>query len=105
MSAPRLTGGRCQCPQCGEYFTSDRTFDRHRVGQFAKPGERLGTRRCLAVAEMIAAGWAMNARGFWTNVPPRPAHVDVAAPRSTSAIQPHCPTPALSETRVSAGAP
>jgi hypothetical protein len=104
MNAPRLTGGRCQCPTCSEHFTSDRTFDRHRIGQFAKPGERRGTRRCLTVAEMVADGWVKNARGFWTNVAPQPAHIDVAAPRGTSAMQPHRPAPALPAMHTSDGA-
>jgi hypothetical protein len=99
MNAPKLTGGRCQCPACGEYFTSDRTFDRHRVGQFGSD------RRCLTVAEMVAAGWATNARGFWTNIAPQPAHIDVAAPRGTPAMQPHRPAPALPAMHTSDGAP
>lgn len=99
MNAPKLTAGRCQCTACGEYFTSERTFDKHRVGQFGSD------RRCLTVAEMVAAGWATNARGFWTNVAPQPAHIDVAAPRGTSAMQPHRPTPALPAMHTSDGAP
>lgn len=99
MTAPKLTGGRCQCTACGECFTSERTFDKHRVGQFGSD------RRCLTVAEMVAAGWATNARGFWTNIAPKPAHIDVAAPRGTSAMQPHRPTPALPAMHTSDGAP
>lgn len=99
MNAPQLTGGRCQCTACGEYFTSDRTFDKHRVGQFGSD------RRCLAVAEMVAGGWVKNARGFWTNVAPQPAHIDVAAPRSILAMQSPCLTHATPETHALAGAP
>lgn len=98
MNAPRLTGGRCQCPTCSEYFTSERTFDRHRVGQFGSD------RRCLTVAEMVAGGWVKNTRGFWTNVAPQPAHIDVAAPRGTSAMQPPCPGPAMPKTHALEGA-
>jgi hypothetical protein len=62
---PRLTGNRCQCPTCGEYFNGAQPFDKHRTGRYAKPGAWQGTRRCLAVAEMEAAGFIRNAAGFW----------------------------------------
>lgn len=59
MTALKLTGSRCQCCACGEYFGSTDTFDRHRVG---RPGV---DRRCMSLDEMISAGWAKSARGFW----------------------------------------
>lgn len=59
MTGPRLTGNRCQCPTCSEYFGSVRGFDRHRIGIVAAPD-----RRCLTVAELSAAGWQRSARGF-----------------------------------------
>jgi hypothetical protein len=62
---PRLTGNRCQCPTCGEYFNGVQPFDKHRTGHYAKPGERLGDRRCLTVAEMETHGFIRNAAGFW----------------------------------------
>jgi len=55
-----LRGDRCQCPACLELFNSARAFDYHRRGSF----EPL-TRRCLTVAEMAAAGMALNPPGFW----------------------------------------
>lgn len=58
MSAPKLTGNRCQCTACGQYFNGAQPFDRHRVGD-------CGNRRCLSVAEMEAAGFIRNAVGFW----------------------------------------
>jgi hypothetical protein len=58
MTAPKLTGNRCQCAACGEYFNRERVFDRHRIGE---PGNR----RCLTAAEMTARGWNRNAAGFW----------------------------------------
>jgi hypothetical protein len=67
MNAPILRGPRCQCTACGEYFTSERTFDIHRVGQHG-----VG-RRCLTVAEMLAAGWGKKRVFFWTNDPLKPA--------------------------------
>ena len=105
MNAPKLTGGRCQCTVCREYFTSTATFDRHRVGQFAKPGEQHGTRRCLAVADMIADGWVKNQRGFWTNVPPQAAYSDIAAPRAPLPVQHQGVPPAMPQMHVSEGTP
>lgn len=31
----KLTGNRCQCPACGEYFGSVYAFDAHRRGDHA----------------------------------------------------------------------
>lgn len=59
MSGPRLTGCRCQCCACGDYFGSVDVFDRHRVGEHGV------NRRCLSADEMTALGWARNERGFW----------------------------------------
>ena len=56
----KLSGDRCRCPTCGEYFNSTGMFDRHRVGRYL-PMER----RCLTVAEMEARGYVQNAGGFW----------------------------------------
>lgn len=61
MNAP-LTGATCECTTCGERFSRERSFDRHRVGT-------IGARRCLSSAEMIARGWVRNARGHWINEP------------------------------------
>jgi hypothetical protein len=60
--APRLTGSRCRCPTCGEYFNSTSVFDRHRVGLWRDQGIH---RRCLSGDEMTARGWSLNAKGFW----------------------------------------
>jgi len=62
---PRLTGNRCQCPTCGEYFNGVQPFDKHRAGRYAKPGEWQGNRRCLTVADMEARRFIRNAAGFW----------------------------------------
>jgi hypothetical protein len=64
MSGPTLTGSRCECPACGEPFTSVREFDRHRFGTYAEAGEWAHKRQCLTPAEMDAGGWIRNARGF-----------------------------------------
>lgn len=55
----KLTGNRCQCPACGEYFNRVSTFDKHRVGPYD------GKRKCLTRAEMADKGWSVNAAGFW----------------------------------------
>jgi len=85
MTAPKLTGNRCQCPTCGECFTSTRAFDRHRSGSYAKPNQP-NTRRCLTADEMDTAGFDRNARGF-RGEPGRVAtYFDVAAPRGDTAM-------------------
>lgn len=58
----KLTGNRCRCQGCGEFFNSTSTFDRHRVGSWADRG---ATRRCLKPAEMRTRGWLLNAASFW----------------------------------------
>jgi len=61
MNRPALTGNRCQCTACGDFFNSTSTFDRHRTGRFDVPGDR----RCLSADELIARGWSRNTAGFW----------------------------------------
>lgn len=78
MTPPRLTGNRCQCPTCGQYFGSVRGFDRHRIGQVGTPA-----RRCLAEVEMLAEGWHRSARGFLLTPDPRRAGARIEAPSST----------------------
>ena len=53
MTGPTLKGCRCQCAACGEYFGSERAFDRHRVGDYAEPGQWQGTRRCLPLPDLL----------------------------------------------------
>lgn len=77
MIAPKLSGCRCQCCACWEYFTSERSFNRHRVGEHGK------SRRCLSVAEMLALGWAKSPRGFWSHKALARARADLAAPPSS----------------------
>jgi hypothetical protein len=78
---PNLTGSRCQCPACGEYFASVAAFDRHRVGAFAKEG-RPNTRRCLAVAEMLEQEWPKTEKGFWLRPSAKAVHSDLGGPSS-----------------------
>lgn len=71
----KLTNHRCQCAGCGEYFTRTSSFDKHRTGRHANPGEWLGTRRCLTPEEMEAKGMSHNADGVWSGSP-RKAEAD-----------------------------
>ncbi|MGH8147569.1 MAG: hypothetical protein ACREPY_14705 [Rhodanobacteraceae bacterium] len=106
MSAPKLTGNRCQCPTCGEYFNGVQGFDKHRTGDYAKPGNP-NTRRCLTVAQMRAEGFERNAAGFWTTETraqriTRHRATGVQGPRAPSARQHYCPAPKAPEIRASA---
>jgi hypothetical protein len=55
----KLSGDRCKCTTCGEYFNSTYAFDRHRTGQHGVD------RRCRSRDEMGALGMDKNAKGFW----------------------------------------
>lgn len=65
MTRRPLTGSRCECPECLEVFSSERAFDRHRIGPFAGPGEFRNGRRCLTRDEMTQAGWSVAEAGCW----------------------------------------
>lgn len=80
MTGLRLTGNRCQCPACGEPFSSVREFDRHRIGAFATLGEWMHKRRCLTPAELDARGWRCNGRGFRMQRRPQRAPAEVEGP-------------------------
>lgn len=58
-SKARLTGQRNQCPACGELFTRNSVFAKHRVGKFGI------SRRCMTVDEMNAAGMFKGEDQFW----------------------------------------
>ena len=85
MSGPTLKGCRCQCAACGEYFGSERAFDRHRVGEFEVPGRESDSRRCLRLRELLSAGWHRSAQGFLLTPDPRRAGADKHGPRMTPA--------------------
>ncbi len=61
MTAPVLTGDRCQCTVCGLYFNSDYAFCKHRVG-LHMPMER----RCLSPDEMRVKGMCLVGH-FWVS--------------------------------------
>ena len=54
----KLSGDRCMCPTCGEYFNRTSVFDRHRIG-------KLGEKRCLTIAQMDSGGFRKNLHGYW----------------------------------------
>ncbi len=78
MIAQRLTGSRCRCSACGEYFNSVSTFDRHRHGGWQGRG---ADRRCLTPAELRARGWTLNAHGFWIERKNPRGRIDQLRPR------------------------
>ena len=81
MTGPRLTGNRCQCPTCGDYFGSVRGFDRHRIGTVGGPD-----RRCLTEAELLATGWHRSTRGFLLTPDPRRAGAGVQGARKARSL-------------------
>ena len=85
MTAPLLTGNRCQCDACGEYFNGIQPFDRHRIGRHGID------RRCLAVADMAIAGYTRNAAGFWCQRATKPN----ARPRAPAFPAHRAPAPML----------
>ena len=57
------------CDNCAKHFRSVSAFDRHRTGEYAKSGQRNGTRRCMTTEEMQAKGMVQNVRGAWMAAP------------------------------------
>ena len=55
----RLEGEHNQCPGCGEYFNSNKAFDKHRIGDFGVD------RRCVTVEEMLAKGMSLSKTNWW----------------------------------------
>ena len=88
MTRRALTGGRCQCMECGLYFTGTREFDRHRAGEYPPPGEWKGTRRCLYLAELKARGWRQDKAENW---------MQGRRERAPAAVQAHNSTPPLGQ--------
>lgn len=82
MTGPTLTGNRCQCTACGDWFNSTSSFDRHRVGAF-EATMQANTRRCLSAGELTARGWVRNAAGFWIQRQREAATIRVEGPRAT----------------------
>ena len=60
----RLTGVKCKCSGCGNYFNSTSAFDKHRIGRIGKVNV---PRHCLSIEQMISAGMAQNKAGYWSS--------------------------------------
>lgn len=86
--AANLRAGRCQCPVCGELFTSVREFDRHRIGTFEQIGGRGHDRRCLTAEDLASRGWRKDARGFWMQGRPRRAPAEAEGARQRKVHSP-----------------
>lgn len=60
----KLTNHRCQCAECGKYFSRTSSFDKHRTGKYGEGAEK-SKRRCMTDAEMRAKGMATTSTGVW----------------------------------------
>ncbi len=85
MNGPTLKGCRCQCAACGEYFGSERAFERHRVGVYEVPGRVSDSRRCLRLLEFLSSGGHHSAPGFLLTPDPRCAGAGNSVPGVTLA--------------------
>jgi hypothetical protein len=81
MNGQRLSGNRCLCRPCGQYFNSLKSFDRHRVGKYPS------SRRCLTTSEMVKRGMTVNAAGFWITETRRRSGVKTVASRIPAALR------------------
>ena len=54
----KLTGDRCRCAHCNEFFNSQTAFEKHRIA-----------RQCRTPGQMKALGMTVNASGFWITKP------------------------------------
>jgi hypothetical protein len=77
IAAKRLTGSRCRCGACGEFFNSVSVFDAHRAGSWADRGAH---RHCLTAEQLIARGYRLSPLGFWIRGPSRKSHAHGARP-------------------------
>lgn len=57
----KLTGHRCKCAGCGNYFSRASVFDKHRTGPYTD-------RRCMTDLEMTEAG-LRAIDGIWKGQP------------------------------------
>lgn len=59
MASKRRIG--MECRGCGQIFSGELGFNKHRVGSHSKR-----ERRCLTVDEMLDKGLTRNDKGLWT---------------------------------------
>jgi hypothetical protein len=76
MRSGSLSGQLCHCTACSHTFGGERGFNLHRCGEYAKPGQWQGTRRCMTPAEIEATGLVQDDAGVWRL--PKPARFDAA---------------------------
>lgn len=81
MNTRRLTGSRCLCRGCGEYFNSVYAFDRHRI--WASPT----VQRCLSESEMERKGMTKNAASFWITEPDQKHRLQPTTSRIPAALR------------------
>lgn len=81
MNTRRLTGSRCLCRGCNEYFNSVFSFDRHRT--WVSPV----VQRCLTPEEMVGKGMSINLAGFWITETRLKLRVRPATSRISAALQ------------------
>ena len=55
----KLSGDRCQCIGCGEYFNSTYAFDMHRIG------DHKVKRECMTPDMMLEKAMTTNEAGYW----------------------------------------
>jgi hypothetical protein len=81
MTSRRLTGSRCLCRGCGEYFNSVHAFDSHRVWDSPT------VQRCLNQEELVRKGMSINSSGFWITEPHRKHRVKRVTSRILAALR------------------
>lgn len=81
MTRRRLTGSRCLCRGCNEYFNSVYAFDRHRIWASST------VQRCLTHAEMVGKGMSVNASDFWITEPKQKHRIQTATSRIPAAVR------------------
>lgn len=63
-STANLTGKRCQCTACGEVFSTEAKFDRHRRGKYQEKRYCLEPEQCGLILAPTQSGtvWRMPGR-------------------------------------------
>lgn len=56
ISKANLTGNRCQCPTCGEVFSTENNFNKHRKGKYGKDRHCVSPEKVGLVLVMVKDG-------------------------------------------------
>lgn len=70
----KVTGSRCLCRDCNEYFNSVAAFDKHRRGP-------MDSRRC------DTAGMVKNNAGYWITAPRYQETLDMSADGKITGVE------------------